>query len=394
MAIYTLTGTFSDAYSDTNIINLTVSSGTIQPTSATKLELENGLQVTCDEGVTITVEASNGTCSFVTSEIQSPVPVQPDTSLKPLFMGGIGGTNEGAACYSVSQDTFYPPFNYTVYHDGTGDLPVVGDTVYQKQGNNSPEIFNSGNSNWYSVSNTTNTPTTYTIKIGAGQLGNVLEVYQCPSIEEPTTPGAYSKGTQTYLHDSSTNLTPSIDCGETVTAQRNYYHSGTNLLPEVGDKVYWYADDNMYGYGFEIPFPLSPRKWVRLSETSNGPSAYSIYFDSTDGIVTHKVACSSGLTQLRHEGLSNTDPTEACNIAPSSLSANGLTLFHDGAGDLPVVGDKMYLRDGNQPVSGFANPASYYTVGSYNIVDGLITSAAIKTDADGYVTEAITCSNE
>ena len=51
----------------------------------------------------------------------------------------------------------------------------------------------------------------------------------------------------------------------------------------------------------------------------------------------------------------------------------------------------MYLRDGNQPVSGFANPASYYTVGSYNFTDGAIPTVAIKTDTDGYVIEAVTC---
>ena len=60
----TLTGTFSGTdYTNSDAIALTVSSGTISPTTTTKSALAGGLAVTLSEGVTITATMTGGLCS-------------------------------------------------------------------------------------------------------------------------------------------------------------------------------------------------------------------------------------------------------------------------------------------------------------------------------------------
>ncbi len=60
----TLTGTFSGTdYTNSDAIALTVSSGTISPTTTTKSALAGGLAVTLSEGVTITATVTSGLCS-------------------------------------------------------------------------------------------------------------------------------------------------------------------------------------------------------------------------------------------------------------------------------------------------------------------------------------------
>ena len=59
-----LTGTFSGTdYGNSDAIALTVSSGTISPTTTTKSALAGGLTVTLSEGVTITATVTGGLCS-------------------------------------------------------------------------------------------------------------------------------------------------------------------------------------------------------------------------------------------------------------------------------------------------------------------------------------------
>jgi hypothetical protein len=79
MAQYTLTGTFGTSFENNDTILLTVSSGTISPTSTTKSALAAGLTVTVDDGVTITAVANTGTCVNVlaTTTAGTP-PVVPD----------------------------------------------------------------------------------------------------------------------------------------------------------------------------------------------------------------------------------------------------------------------------------------------------------------------------
>lgn len=69
----TLTGTFSGTdYTGSDAIALTVSSGTISPTTTTKSALAGGLAVTLSEGVTITATVTNGLCNGTTATIQAP----------------------------------------------------------------------------------------------------------------------------------------------------------------------------------------------------------------------------------------------------------------------------------------------------------------------------------
>ena len=71
----TLTGTFSGTdYTGSDTIALTVSSGTISPTTTTKsaLAASGGLAVTLSEGVTITATITSGLCNNTSATIQAP----------------------------------------------------------------------------------------------------------------------------------------------------------------------------------------------------------------------------------------------------------------------------------------------------------------------------------
>lgn len=65
MAQYTITGTFGTSFENSDTILLSVSSGSITPSTTTKGALAAGLNVEIDDGATVTAVATSGTCSNV-----------------------------------------------------------------------------------------------------------------------------------------------------------------------------------------------------------------------------------------------------------------------------------------------------------------------------------------
>ena len=78
MAVYKIIGTFGNSFSNSDQINLFVNSGTIVPSTTTKFQLEQGIFVTVDSGVTITAYTSNGTCATITDSVDVPVTPIPE----------------------------------------------------------------------------------------------------------------------------------------------------------------------------------------------------------------------------------------------------------------------------------------------------------------------------
>ena len=62
MAQYTITGTFVTSFENSDTILLSVSSGSITPSTTTKGALAAGLNVEIDDGATVTAVATSGTC--------------------------------------------------------------------------------------------------------------------------------------------------------------------------------------------------------------------------------------------------------------------------------------------------------------------------------------------
>jgi hypothetical protein len=65
MAQYTITGTFGTSFENSDTILLSVSSGSITPSTTTKGALAAGLNVEIDDGTTVTAVATSGACSNV-----------------------------------------------------------------------------------------------------------------------------------------------------------------------------------------------------------------------------------------------------------------------------------------------------------------------------------------
>lgn len=73
MAEYKIIGNFGSSFANSDNITLSASSGTITPSSVTKLQLEQGVTVTADENVTIVATVANGKCYSVSDSL-TPAP--------------------------------------------------------------------------------------------------------------------------------------------------------------------------------------------------------------------------------------------------------------------------------------------------------------------------------
>jgi len=88
MAQYTITGTFGTSFENSDTILLSVSSGSITPSTTTKGALAAGLNVEIDDGATVTAVATSGTCSnVIASDIAQDAGATPPVAETPAAPG-------------------------------------------------------------------------------------------------------------------------------------------------------------------------------------------------------------------------------------------------------------------------------------------------------------------
>ena len=102
---------------------------------------------------------------------------------------------------------------YTYYHNGSGLLPVAGDTCYSDSAGNTP--VNRSSDSW--TGNASNT--LYQWDANSGILQAVIS---CPSV--------------TQFSGSAGQMGIKFICTQTIAT--NYWHDGAGILPVVGDTVY------------------------------------------------------------------------------------------------------------------------------------------------------------
>jgi hypothetical protein len=126
MAVYKIIGTFGNSFSNSDQINLFVNSGTIVPSTTTKFQLEQGIFVTVNSGVTITAYTSNGTCANISDAVDvpnTPVPEPTEefdcntTNLNLTINNGTEGDNVTGTAYlpdgSLGTITGFSPSFYS-----------------------------------------------------------------------------------------------------------------------------------------------------------------------------------------------------------------------------------------------------------------------------------------
>ena len=140
MAVYKIIGTFGNSFSNSDQINLFVNSGSIVPSTTTKFQLEQGIFVTVDSGVTITAYTSNGTCATITDSVDVPsVPVPDPTTAFTCALavlniddGEAGNAVTGSvslgtisgftpATYDANVTTYYAAIKIPSGYTNTGD---------------------------------------------------------------------------------------------------------------------------------------------------------------------------------------------------------------------------------------------------------------------------------
>jgi len=88
MAQYTITGTFGTSFENSDTILLSVSSGSITPSTTTKGALAAGLNVEIDDGATVTAVATSGACSnVIASDIAQDAGATPPVAETPSTPG-------------------------------------------------------------------------------------------------------------------------------------------------------------------------------------------------------------------------------------------------------------------------------------------------------------------
>ena len=88
MAQYTITGTFGTSFENSDTILLSVSSGSITPSTTTKGALAAGLNVEIDDGTTVTAVATSGTCSnVIANDIAQDAGATPPVAETPAAPG-------------------------------------------------------------------------------------------------------------------------------------------------------------------------------------------------------------------------------------------------------------------------------------------------------------------
>ena len=231
MAQYTLTGTFGTSFENNDTILLTVSSGTISPTSTTKSALAAGLTVTVDDGVTITAVANTGTCVNVlaTTTAGTP-PVVPDAP-------GAGSYDCNSRTWATASwdsgtgaVTLTPSANTTIHSYEPTNIDANSGIVYvsyvfsnsETEWDNTDEQITCDGNNALDI-NTGDTldPFTCTLAgfyVNDGIVGEtVTGGVTLGSIFGSITPSTYQEGLTTYY--------------ATITApSTNYSNSGQNLL--------------------------------------------------------------------------------------------------------------------------------------------------------------------
>lgn len=230
MAQYTLTGTFGTSFENNDTILLTVSSGTISPTSTTKSALAAGLTVTVDDGVTITAVANTGTCVNVlaTTTAGTP-PVVPDAP-------GAGSYDCNSRIWATAEwdsatgaVTLDPSANTTIHSYEPTNIDANSGIVYvsyvfsnsETEWDNTDEQITCNGNNALDI-NTGDTldPFTCTLAgfyVNDGIVGEtVTGGVTSGSIFGSITPSTYQEGLTTYY--------------ATITApSTNYSNSGQNL---------------------------------------------------------------------------------------------------------------------------------------------------------------------
>ena len=134
MAQYTITGTFGTSFENSDTILLSVSSGSITPSTTTKGALAAGLNVEIDDGTTVTAVATSGTCSnVIANDIAQDAGATPPVAETPAAPG-------------VSYDCSTRNWATVNWNSGTGAVtltPSANTTIHSYAPTNVPA--NSGN---------------------------------------------------------------------------------------------------------------------------------------------------------------------------------------------------------------------------------------------------------
>jgi hypothetical protein len=89
------------------------------------------------------------------------------TGITPFFRTLNAGGNPPDECFQ--------PCDQDVYHNGTGLLPAVGDTVYNDPGGLQPLAY----SGYWGMSDTLNQPAPFTFEVDPNNSGVVINKFQC-----------------------------------------------------------------------------------------------------------------------------------------------------------------------------------------------------------------------
>jgi len=130
MAQYTITGTFGTSFENSDTILLSVSSGSITPSTTTKGALAAGLNVEIDDGATVTAVATSGTCSnVIASDIAQDAGATPPVAETPSTPGvsyNCSTRNWATVNWNSSTGavTLTPSANTTIHSYEPTNIPV------------------------------------------------------------------------------------------------------------------------------------------------------------------------------------------------------------------------------------------------------------------------------
>lgn len=150
----------------------------------------------------------------------------------------------------------------------------------------------------------------------------------------------------------------------------NYYHNGSQAEPQIGDTIYLdSAGTTIYD---------NPSLSVIFFKED---AQFAYYLLIQVGIVVDIIACE--LMDFTDFPSIQEDLNNICDVDsnyPDDLST-GEILYHDGNGDLPQLGDTIYI-DYNDTLNNY--------FGLFNIIQD--TYYYLETDSNGLVINIVTCS--
>jgi len=244
MAVYKLKGTFGNSFKNNDIISLFASSGSITPSTTTKFELEQGIFITVNNGVTVTAYASNGTCINVTDSVYIEAIPEPTTEFTcALANFVVNDGNQGATVTgSVSLGTLVSisPSTYSL-GDATYTATITIPSGYSNTGDGTQVITCTDTGNGAS----TTQQYTQVSELQEGVLENPTYTITWPGGTQTVGTGDLGPKTKTVpltatdilVYVTRTNPDPTVEDATQILFSRNGGAAEHTISKSIGDII-------------------------------------------------------------------------------------------------------------------------------------------------------------